>query len=77
MDLTRNVDMELDSERDRFSSANPEWRDRVPTKAAKGGLPAWFFDDWRTQISTLGFSVSHEMPVGTCARPIRRSAGKR
>lgn len=64
MDLTRNVDMELDPARDRFSGACPGWRDRVPTmELAKGGLPAWFFDDWRRQVASLGFKVSEVMPL--------------
>lgn len=63
MDLTRNVDMELDPARDRFNGANPGWRDRIPTNISKASLAAWFFDDWRNRISKLGFSVSQEMPL--------------
>ena len=63
MDLTRNVDMELDPERDRFSEASAGWRGRVPGNISKSGLPAWFFEDWRRQIANLGFSVSREMPL--------------
>jgi three-Cys-motif partner protein len=63
MDLTRNVDMELDPERDRFSGANPGWRERMPANTSKASLPAWFFEDWRDRIAKLGFSVSHEMPL--------------
>jgi three-Cys-motif partner protein len=63
MDLTRNVDMELDPARDRFSEASPGWRDRAPDKISKSQLPIWFFDDWRQQITGLGFSVSQEMPL--------------
>lgn len=63
MDLRRNVDMELDPLRDRFSAASPGWRDRLPRQTAKASLPAWFFDDWRALISGLGFSVSQAMPL--------------
>ncbi|MDH0864880.1 three-Cys-motif partner protein TcmP [Mitsuaria sp. GD03876] len=63
MDLSRNVDMELDPERDRFNGANPGWRDRCPKNASKASLAAWFFNDWRDRIARLGFSVSEEMPL--------------
>ncbi len=63
MDLTRNVDMELDPTRDRFSGASPGWRDRVPPATSKSSLPSWFFEDWRKLISALGFSVSKVMPL--------------
>lgn len=65
MDLTRNVDMELDPARDRFSEALPGWRDRVPSTVSKAGLSQWFFQEWRKYISDLGFSVSQEMPLVT------------
>lgn len=63
MDLQRNVDMELDPLRDRFSGASPGWRDRLPQHTAKASLPAWFFADWRALITGLGFSVSQVMPL--------------
>jgi len=64
MDLTRNVDMELDPDRARFDDALPGWRQRVDVSAvAKNQLAPWFFDEWRRQISGLGFSVSKEMPL--------------
>ena len=63
LDLARNVDMELDPERDRFSGANPGWRERMPRNTSKSSLAAWFFDDWRGRIASLGFSVSQEMPL--------------
>jgi len=63
MDLTRNVDMELDPARDRFSGASPGWRGRLPTHTSKASLPGWFFEDWRAQITSLGFSVSQAMPL--------------
>lgn len=65
MDLTRNVDMELDPKRDRFSEALPGWRDRVPDTISKVSLAPWFFQDWQQAISKLGFSVSKEMPLVT------------
>lgn len=63
MDLARNVDMELDPERDRFNGANPGWRSRVPANTSKARLTAWFFEDWHRQIASLGFKVSREMPL--------------
>lgn len=63
MDLTRNVDMELDPARDRFSGANPGWRDRVPANISKANLAAWFFEDWMAQVKKLGFQISHAMPL--------------
>jgi three-Cys-motif partner protein len=63
MDLTRNVDMELNPDRDRFAGASPGWRDRVPPKISKARLPAWFFEDWMALISGLGFQVSQVMPL--------------
>ena len=63
MDLTRNVDLELDPARDRFSGANPGWRDRLPPDISKVNLAAWFFEDWMAQIRKLGFQISHTMPL--------------
>lgn len=63
MDLTRNVDMELDPARDRFASALPGWRDQVPVGTSKSSLPGWFFQHWCARITSLGFSVSKEMPL--------------
>lgn len=63
MDLTRNVDMELDPARDRFSGANPGWRDRLPPDISKANLAAWFFEDWMAQVKKLGFQISHAMPL--------------
>lgn len=63
MDLSRNVDMELDPARDRFSGASPGWRDRLPPATSKARLPSWFFEDWMAQISGLGFQVSQVMPL--------------
>lgn len=63
MDLTRNVDMELDPARDRFAGANPGWRDRVPPYISKSNLAAWFFEDWMARVKSLGFQISHAMPL--------------
>jgi three-Cys-motif partner protein len=66
MDLTRNVDMELDPERARFDDAAPGWRERI--KASDGNktqLARAFFEDWRVLVASLGFTVSREMPLVT------------
>lgn len=64
MDLSRNVDMELDPNRDRFRHASPGWRDRAPaTTLPKAKLATWFFEDWCRQIADLGFSIQREMPL--------------
>lgn len=66
MDLTRNIDMELDPKRDRFDHALPGWRGAVPTSAlSKSSLPRWFFDTWCQTIEGLGFKVSGQMPLIT------------
>lgn len=66
MDLTRNIDMELDPKRDRFDHALPGWRARVPTDAlSKASLPGWFFDEWCRAVQTLGFRISGQMPLIT------------
>lgn len=66
MDLTRNIDMELDPKRDRFDSALPGWRTRVPTDAlSKTSLPGWFFNEWCSAVQALGFKVSGQMPLIT------------
>ena len=66
MDLTRNIDMELDPRRDRFDHALPGWRSAVPTSAlSKSSLPRWFFDTWCQTIKGLGFKVSGQMPLIT------------
>lgn len=63
MDLTRNIDMELDPQRDRFDHALPGWRSRVPTdELSKGSLPGWFFSAWCSAMRDLGFKVSGQMP---------------
>lgn len=66
MDLTRNIDMELDPKRDRFDHALPGWRTRVPTEAlSKSSLPGWFFKDWCDAVEALGLKVSWQMPLIT------------
>ncbi|WP_454901650.1 three-Cys-motif partner protein TcmP [Variovorax gossypii] len=66
MDLTRNIDMELDPKRDRFDHALPGWRSAVPTSVlSKSSLPRWFFDTWCQTIEELGFKVSGQMPLIT------------
>lgn len=63
MDLTRNIDMELDPQRDRFDHALPGWRSRVPTdELSKASLPGWFFNAWCDAMRDLGFKVSGQMP---------------
>jgi len=64
MDLTRNIDMELDPKRDRFDHALPGWRSAVPTEAlSKSSLPGWFFGEWCRTVEALGFKVSGQMPL--------------
>jgi len=66
MDLTRNIDMELDPKRDRFDHALPGWRLAVPTdELSKSSLPSWFFDTWCKAVGTLGFKISGQMPLIT------------
>lgn len=62
MDLTRNIDMELDPARDRFDHALPGWRSRVPPNISKKNLPLWFFEEWCKAVQALGFTVSSQMP---------------
>lgn len=66
MDLTRNIDMELDPKRDRFDHALPGWRLAVPTdELSKSRLPAWFFSAWCKAVGALGFKISGQMPLIT------------
>lgn len=66
MDLTRNIDMELDPKRDRFDHALPGWRLAAPTdELSKSSLPAWFFDAWCKAVGDLGFKISLQMPLIT------------
>jgi three-Cys-motif partner protein len=69
MDLTRNIDMELDPLRDRFDHALPGWRSKVPTdELSKSSLPGWFFSAWCDAMRDLGFKVSGQMPQITDGR---------
>lgn len=69
MDLTRNVDMELDPKRDRFDHALPGWRHAAPTdELAKSSLSAWFFQAWCKKVQSLGFKISGQMPLITDGR---------
>jgi three-Cys-motif partner protein len=66
MDLTRNIDMELDPKRDRFDHALPGWRSTVPADMlSKSSLPGWFFNAWCQAVEALGFKVSGHMPLIT------------
>ncbi|MGJ3701161.1 three-Cys-motif partner protein TcmP [Variovorax sp. AFSI2.2] len=66
MDLTRNIDMELNPKRDRFDHALPGWRASVPADAlSKSSLPGWFFTAWCQAVEALGFTVSGQMPLIT------------
>jgi hypothetical protein len=62
MDLSRNVDMELDPTRARFDGALPGWRSRVPA-LSKSSLPGWFFEEWHREVEALGFTASEEQPL--------------
>lgn len=64
MDLSRNVDMELDPERDRFDDAAPGWRECINASVgAKQQVARAFFDYWMALVASLGFTVSREMPL--------------
>jgi hypothetical protein len=63
MDLTRNVDMELDPKRDRFAEAAPDWRLNMPNGLSKASLKDWFFDYWCGKIRGLGMTISDVMPL--------------
>lgn len=64
MDLMRNIDLELNPQRDRFDHALPGWRDEVPLATlSKASLPGWFFGRWCNRIESLGFRISHQMPL--------------
>lgn len=64
MDLIRNVDMELDPDRDRFDKAAPGWRNHVvERRVSKSQLSNAFFEYWCGLIRNLGFAFSKEMPL--------------
>jgi len=62
MDLTRNVDFELDPTRARFDDAAPGWRVKLG-HLPRSQLPTAFFDYWTDLIKGLGFSFSQQMPL--------------
>ncbi|MBN8750975.1 MAG: three-Cys-motif partner protein TcmP [Variovorax sp.] len=69
MDLTRNIDMELDPRRARFDHTLPGWRAAIPSDSmSKSSLPSWFFSAWCSTITSLGFTVSGQMPLITNGR---------
>ncbi|ROT43906.1 hypothetical protein CHR62_15220 [Pusillimonas sp. NJUB218] len=64
MDLTRNIDLELNPQRGRFDHTLPGWRTKVPSnELSKASLPSWFFNQWCGAIESLGFKISHQMPL--------------
>ncbi|CAM5423546.1 three-Cys-motif partner protein TcmP [Eoetvoesiella caeni] len=66
MDLTRNIDMELNPQRNRFDHALPGWREAVSGQPlSKASLPGWFFRRWCQTIEKLGFTVNGHMPLIT------------
>lgn len=73
MDLSRNVDLELDPTRARFDDAAPDWRFKLGL-VSKSQLPTAFFDHWRGLVGHLGFKFSKEMPLirGGGNRPLYR-----
>ena len=62
MDLSRNVDAELDPVRARFDDVSPGWRQRIPP-SSKSTLADRLFVDWTEQIRSLGFDFSNAMPL--------------
>ncbi len=75
MDLTRNVELEFDSDRRRFDGTAPGWQavDAI-TKASKANMPGEFFKYWCGLVEGLGFEYSREMPLvrNDQGRPIYR-----
>lgn len=64
MDLSRNVEFEFDPARARFDETAPGWRQNVDVlKTSKRNLPIAFFEYWTSMVKSLGFSVSHAMPI--------------
>ncbi len=64
MDLSRNVEFEFDPARARFDETAPGWRNNVDLLSmSKRNLPGAFFDYWTSLVKSLGFSVSHAMPL--------------
>ncbi len=62
MDLTRNIDHEL--ERGRFNRVAPGWQDRAD-QASKSSLFSIFFQHWKELIVDLGYECSESMPLIT------------
>lgn len=75
MDLTRNAELEFDSDRRRFDGAAPGWQ-QAPSIASssKANLPGQFFKFWCGLVEGLGFQYSREMPLvrNDQGRPIYR-----
>jgi three-Cys-motif partner protein len=75
MDLTRNAELEFDSDRRRFDGAAPGWQE-VPSIASssKANMPGEFFKYWCGLVEGLGFQYSREMPLvrNDQGRPIYR-----
>jgi three-Cys-motif partner protein len=75
MDLTRNAELEFDSDRRRFDGTAPGWQD-VPSIAhsSKANMPGEFFKYWCGLVEGLGFQYSREMPLvrNDQGRPIYR-----
>ncbi len=66
MDLTRNVDHELDPARARFDEVAPGWRDQpMASRASKASLADEFFRYWVELIRGLGFTAAKAMPLIT------------
>lgn len=62
MDLTRNIDQEL--ERGRFNKVAPGWQTRAD-QASKSNLLSIFFQYWQELIVELGYECSEAMPLIT------------
>lgn len=75
MDMTRNIEMELDDDRARFDGAAPGWRKVIDVaKMSKAEARQAFFAHWRGLVEKLGFGFSEEMPLvrGTGNAPLYR-----
>jgi three-Cys-motif partner protein len=75
MDLTRNVEMEFDPNRDRFDGTAPGWAtDPLIRGCSKANVKLEFFNYWLRSVSDLGFTSSKEMPLvrNNSQRPIYR-----
>jgi len=75
MDLTRNAELEFDSDRRRFDGTAPGWQEvRSIATSSKANLPGEFFKYWCSLVEGLGFQYSREMPLvrNDQGRPIYR-----